>query len=81
MSKSLSNSPERFTSLADYIARSGKRKGFVARVELDVEPYRFTALLNPDTYQPRVDDELVARIAKLLNQPFNYVRKQFPKVA
>lgn len=71
----------RYADLADYVKRSGKRKQFIARTELEIPPPRFSELLNPDFYQPRVDDDLIGRIARLLNQTSAYVRKLYPKRA
>lgn len=77
MSKSLdvSRGTIRYADLSEYVRKTGKRKQFVARVELDIDPPRFTELLNPDMYRPRVDEVLAKRIAALLNQPVSHVRK------
>lgn len=83
MSKSL-NVPRgtaRFESLAEYIRLTGKRKNFVATVELQIDPPRLSELLTPEVYRPRVDDDLADRIAQLLNQKPDYVRKIYPKAA
>lgn len=77
----VSRGTTRYRDLHDYLAQSGKRKQFVARQELDIHPPRLSELLNPDVYCPRVDDELLKRIAELLNQPPEYVRKIYPKAA
>jgi hypothetical protein len=71
---------ERFTSLAEYVEAKGLKKNRVA-VELGVPPQRFSALLNPVVYRPRVDDDLARRIARLLNQPFSYVREIYQEAA
>lgn len=67
----------RYADLSEYIKASGKRKQFVAKIELEIDPPRLSELLNPEMYEPRVDDSLVERIAKLLNQSPNYVRKLY----
>lgn len=73
----------RFDNLHEYLAAhapSGTKRWMVAK-ELGVSGFRFTALLYPDRYSVRVDDELAAAIAKLLNQPVSHVRRMYSKAA
>jgi hypothetical protein len=70
-----------YRDLNEYIERSGKRKNFVARVELQIDPPRLSELLKSDTWRPRVDDDLARRIAEVLHQPLSYVREIYPEAA
>jgi hypothetical protein len=56
------------------------RKSDVALV-LEVHPAFFSKLLDPQRYQPLVNDDLVNRIAELWNQEPTYVRKLYPRAA
>ena len=49
--------------------------------QLNVWPSKLTTLLNPDSYRVAIDDDLAARIAKVLNQTTDYVRKFYAKAA
>lgn len=70
-----------YRDLNEYVEKSGKRKGFVARFELGVTPAFFSELLRPDFYEPVVANDLAERIAALLNKPVSHVRKLYPKEA
>lgn len=71
---------KRYASLAEYIAASQLKK-FVVAQELGISRYQMSALLYPGRYSVRVDAELIAKIAKLINQPETYVRKLYPVAA
>jgi hypothetical protein len=83
MSKSLHvpRGTSRYETLSEYIDATGKRKNFVARVELGIEPSKLSELLKPGVYRPQPDDALIAKIATLLNQPESYVRDFYRKAA
>jgi hypothetical protein len=71
---------ESYPTLGDYVAAKGMKKNRVA-AQLGVRPQVFSCLLNPEIYQPKVDDDLAKRIAELLNQPVEHVRQLYPKAA
>lgn len=73
---------ERFTDLNEYlfVHRGQVKKTQLAR-DLGVWPSKLTALLNPDTYRVSLDDDLVTRIAALLNQSPEYVRRLYDRAA
>jgi hypothetical protein len=73
----IADSDQPFVDLADYIARTGKLKSFVATRELRIKDYELSRLLKRDMYDPVVTDELCQRIAELLQQPFDYVRPMY----
>lgn len=78
---SVSRGTVRYASLSDYIEGTGKRKNFVARHELDIDPPHLSRLLKPEIWKPQLDDTLVSKIAKLLNRPDAYVRDYYRKAA
>jgi plasmid maintenance system antidote protein VapI len=71
-----------YNDLNDYLFANRKevsKKDLANR--LRVWPSKLTGLLNPDSYRVAVDDELAARIAKLLNQPIEHVRNLYKRAA
>lgn len=48
---------------------------------LNVWPSKLTALLNPHSYRVNLDEVLEARIASVLNQSVEYVRKLYAEAA
>lgn len=77
----MSNRPRSaFRTLGEYVEATGLKKNRVA-ASLGIHPRTFSELLNPDVYQPTVDDELARKIAELLNQPVSYVRRMYPRAA
>jgi hypothetical protein len=76
----MSNKRISYRSLGEYVDATGIKKNRVA-ASLGVRPQVFSYLLNPDVYRPRVTDDLVRRIAKLLNQPVDYVISVYRKAA
>jgi hypothetical protein len=71
---------DRYADLKEFCEATGIKKGWIAK-QLGVTPPQFSELLNPDIYHPKVDDELVAKIAELLNQTDTYVRRMYPRAA
>lgn len=74
-------SKTRYRDLNEYLFENRKA---VSKTELakhlEVWPSKLTALLNPDEYRVSLDDELIARIANVLNQDEAFVRRLY-KVA
>ena len=56
-----------------------KKRDIAAR--LRVSPSRYSYLRAPESYRPRLATEELSRIARLLNQPPEYVRNLYPKAA
>ena len=48
---------------------------------LQIWPSKLTTLLNPDSYRVSIDDLLTDRIAAVLNQPPDYVRRLYERAA
>lgn len=72
---------ERYLDLRDFVQRKGLRKSYVADL-LGVKPWQLSWLLNPKRYPNRkVDDDLIPKIAALLNQPEQYVRALYGRTA
>lgn len=70
----------RYQSLREYFYLNPKvRKGDVALM-LGVWPSRLTTLQDPERPQ-RLDDDLVQKLADLLNQPPDYIRQLYGKAA
>jgi len=70
----------KFTDLHIYRA-AHRMKNFELANELGVSAFRLAGLLYPERYSVRLDDGLVSRIAKLLNQTPEYVRRQYQRAA
>lgn len=49
--------------------------------QLNLHPSYFSKLLDPGRYRPTLDDETVAKIAAMWNQPLSYVRRLYPQRA
>lgn len=64
-----------------YLHREEKPKKSEVAQEIGVHPSFFSKLLDPNRYQPLVDDALADRIAAMWNQPRDYVRKLYPRAA
>jgi len=69
-----------YPDLHVYMAVKRLKRYEVAKL-LGVSGFRMSALLYPDRYPVRVDDDLVSRIAALLNQTPEYVRRQYQRAA
>lgn len=76
----MADTKESYASLAEYIERKRAKKYAVAD-DLGVSRYQMSALLYPGRYSVRVDDDLAARIARLLNKPVSHVRKLYSRAA
>jgi plasmid maintenance system antidote protein VapI len=76
----MADTKQRFADLAEYIETHGLKKYAVANV-LGVSRYQMSALLYPGRYAVSIDEDLIDRIAQLLNQKPDYVRKLYPKAA
>ena len=69
---------KRYRDLNEYAFANRKTINKTALAKsLDVWPSKLTTLLNPDSYRVALDDQLVERIAELLNQTPDYVRKLY----
>jgi hypothetical protein len=66
----------KYRDLADYFDRTGTKKGFIAQ-RLGISRFTMTALLNPERYPVRIDDELVNQLSGLLGQTAAYVRRLY----
>lgn len=76
----MADTKQKFASLAEYIDARRAKKYAVAE-ELGVSRYQMAGLLYPGRYSVRVNDELAARIARLLNQPVSHVRRIYARAA
>lgn len=76
----MSNRKPSYTDLVDYAAATGLKKLRIAAA-LGVRPARLSALLDPQTYKPVVDDELARKIADILNQPVSHVKRIYARAA
>lgn len=76
----MADTRQKFSSLAEYID-SRRAKKYAVAEELGISRYQMSALLYPGRYSVKVDDELAARIAQLLNQPISHVRRIYTRAA
>lgn len=76
-SKSLTT---RYESLLAYCKDTGAKKVWLA-TNLGVSRFQMAGLLYPDRYPVVLHDQLVRRLAVLLNQPSEYVRKLYARAA
>jgi hypothetical protein len=71
---------KRYSDLQGYCDATGIKKGFVAK-QLGISRFQLSGLLYPDRYPVVLTDDLVERLAELLNQRTDYVRKLYPRAA
>lgn len=72
--------PRKFQNLNEYLAANGIKKADFAP-ELGVSRFQLSGLLYPAKYPVRITDDLIARIAELINRPESYVRDYYRKAA
>lgn len=70
----------RYTNLHTYCAETGTKKVFIAN-RLGVSRFQLAGLLYPERYSVLLTDTLVTRLAELLNQPTQHVRKLYERAA
>lgn len=71
---------ERFRSLQQYVDAIGVRKWWLAK-QIGVSRFQMTALLHPGRYAVAISDDTIERIAALLNQSTEYVKRLYSKAA
>jgi hypothetical protein len=72
---------KKYATLGEYCLESKKARVRLA-VELGVSRFQMAGLLYPDRYPvPALTDDLVQRIASLLNQSASHVRNLYPRKA
>lgn len=73
---------KRYSDLHEYLFlnRREVNKTELAR-SLGVWPSKLTTLLNPERYRVAIDEDLAQRIAALLNQTPEYVRRLYNEAA
>jgi plasmid maintenance system antidote protein VapI len=73
---------KRYRDLNEYlfVNRKTVNKTDLAR-RLEVWPSKLTTLLNPESYRVALDEPLIQRIAEVLGQNADYVRKFYEKAA
>jgi len=70
----------KYPDLHVYASKKKLPKWEIAKA-LGVSRFRLSGLLYPDRYPVKLDDDLVTRIAALLNQTPEYVRRQYQRAA
>jgi len=70
----------KYASLLDYCLETRTRKVMLA-AELGFSRFRFTALLYPHLYPVALTGGEIDRLAELLNQTSDYVRKLYQRAA
>ena len=78
--RSTRNIEARYASVADYCRRTGARKINLG-LSLGFSRFRFYGVLFPDRYPVALTDDEIGRIAALLNQRPEYVRKMYARRA
>jgi plasmid maintenance system antidote protein VapI len=72
--------PNRYKDLHEYFRETGTKKTFIAQ-KLGISRFQMSALLYPDRYPIDITPDLERRIATLLGQPVEYVRKFYERAA
>jgi hypothetical protein len=73
---------KRYRDLNEYlfVNRKSVNKTDLAK-RLEIWPSKLTTLLNPESYRVALDEPLIQRIADVLGQDANYVRKFYEEAA